>query len=58
LGAAYQELIKIVKCLPADFSATCFPDSQPIQAEKDVSISVGGDWEEVEEREDADMRED
>ncbi|KAF8157109.1 hypothetical protein B0H34DRAFT_849024 [Crassisporium funariophilum] len=53
-----QELIKIVKRLPAEFSAACFPESQPIQAEQDVSISVGGDWEEVEDREDADMRED
>ncbi|KAF8162375.1 hypothetical protein BJ912DRAFT_935453, partial [Pholiota molesta] len=53
-----QELIKIIKRLPADFSAAQFQDIQPVQPEQHASISKGVDWEEAEDREDADMKED
>jgi hypothetical protein len=53
-----QELIKIIKRLPADFSAAQFQDIQPVQPEQHASILKGKDWEEAEDREDADMKED
>jgi hypothetical protein len=53
-----QELIKIIKRLPADFSAAQFQDIQPVQPEQHASILKGEDWEEAEDREDADMKED